>query len=56
MLPLIVDVDVLKVRLPSECEALGDVADGHKHVLVSLDALHVLDVRIYQFLVKFYVL
>ncbi len=56
MFPLIVNVDVVKVGLPSECEALSNVAHGHQLVLVLLNALHILDVCIDELLVELDVL
>jgi len=56
MLPLVVDVDVLQVRLPSECEAFSYVARSHQHVFIFLDTLDILDVGINQLFVQLNVL
>lgn len=56
MLPLVVNVDILQVGLPSECEAFCDVASGHQHVFIFFDTLDILDVGINQFFVQLNVL
>jgi len=56
MLPLVVNVDILQVRLASKCEAFCDVAGGHEHVLIFLNALDILDVSVNQLFVQLDVL
>lgn len=56
MLPLEVKVDVIKVRLPAEREALSDVAHRNDHVLVLYDSLYVFYISIDELLVELNVL
>ena len=56
MLPLVLDVNVVKVWLSAESKTFSYVAHGHHHLLVHLYSLNIFNICIYKLLVKFNIL
>ena len=56
MLPLVLDVNVVKVWLPAESKTFSYVAHGHHHLLVHLYSLNIFNISINKLFVKLNVL